>query len=150
MNVIMSLDQFSLDHIYFQESIKNTVMDNSDFIRIIYSNPLFMLNGIYLQINLNIIRIEKFFNKYKCAFNVEDNKEVIEKIGAIERYILEKINIKNKNPQFCIIKQLMSGFIKIFVENPEKQNNYILKISGVWDAEEEYGITYKFIDINHP
>jgi len=111
-----------------------------------------MLNGIYLQINLKIIRIDRFFNKYKCIFNIEDNKEVIQRIHNIERYILEKINIKNKDPQFCIIKQLMFGFIKIFVETPEKQNihSYILKISGVWDAEEEYGITYKFIDINHP
>ncbi len=150
MNVITTLNQFSLDHIYFQESIKNTVMDNSDFIRIIYSNPLFMLNGIYLQINFDIIQIEKFFNKYKCLFNIEDNKEVIEKICLIEKYILEKVNIKNKKPHYCIMKQLMSGFIKIFVENPEKHSNYILKISGVWDSEEEYGITYKFIDINHP
>ena len=47
MNVVLDIDDFKLENVFFQDSVKNTVMDNSDFIRTLYSTELFTINGIF-------------------------------------------------------------------------------------------------------
>ena len=37
MNVVLDIDDFKLENVFFQDSVDNTVMDNSDFIRTLYS-----------------------------------------------------------------------------------------------------------------
>ena len=60
------------------------------------------------------------------------------------------MNIKDKIPQYKITEQLKSGNIKFFSENIDKINHYfMLKISGIWETDLCYGITYKFVKINH-
>ena len=151
MNVILELEQFDVNNVYFQESVKNTIMDNSNFIRVIYSNSVFMLNGIFIKFNLNIIHVEKSFNKFKCVFEKQRNTNEIVAISTIEKDLLSKINIANKKPIYRISEQLTNGFIKIFIDNNKLFNNnnqheFILKISGIWENESDYGITYKFIE----
>ena len=148
MNIVKRLDQYKETSIYFCEPIKNNVMNEGNFIRILYSNPIFVLNGIYLVFAINIISIEKYYNKYKCNFDLNYHRETIEKIRQIEENLLKKVNIRNKNPQFKITEQLRNGNLKIFTDNVEKINNncsFLLKISGIWETESSYGVTYKFI-----
>ena len=49
MNINVPIDKFDINNIFYSEKIKNTVMPDSYFIRIIYSNSLFTLNGVYLK-----------------------------------------------------------------------------------------------------
>ena len=50
--------------------------------------------------------------------------------------------------RFKISDQLKLGFIKMFSNEAMKETNVIvLKISGVWENEMEYGLTYKFSSI---
>ena len=152
MNVTININEFNDNNIIFTEPVKNTVMDDSNFIRILYSNDLFTLSGIFIKITLNIINIEKYFNKFKCSFHVDKNKYIIDCLSSIESNILGKIKIDNKTPRKKIYEQLNSGNIKLFTDNIIDiiPNLFIIKISGIWETEYEYGITYKFIDItNH-
>jgi hypothetical protein len=57
MNIVKTLEQYDDDCVYFCDPIKNNIMNDGYFIRIIYSSPLFMLNGIYIAININHITI---------------------------------------------------------------------------------------------
>jgi len=152
MNIVKTLDQYDENCIYFCDPIKNNVMNEGNFIRILYSTPTFVLNGIYLLIRLNDIIVEKYYNKYKCIFNVNNHKDIIEDVKAIEDSLLKKIHIKNKFPQNKIHDQLKNGNIKIFSDvNPKTYtNSFLLKISGIWETETHYGVTYKFSKINHP
>ena len=146
MNIVKTFDQYNEDFVYFCDPIKNTIMNDGNFIRIIYSNQLFILNGIYLEVNLTHYNIEKYFNKYKCSFDILHHKDIIEKIKLVEEMLLRKINIKGKIPQFKIYEQLKVGNIKVFADNIEKlSNTYLLKIAGVWETDMYYGVTYKFI-----
>ena len=44
---------------------------------------------------------------------------------------------------------LRFGNLKIFTDIGNKSScSFILKISGIWETEEKYGLTYKFIKIN--
>lgn len=152
MNIVTTLDQFSSHSIYFADPIKNTVIPNSNFIRIYYSNNNFTLNGIYLLINLYNTSTEKYYNKYKCQFPVNDNSEVISQLINIENAILIKNTIPDKIPQCILSQQLKSGYMKLFAENNSNfpsNMKFILKISGLWENISEYGITYKFIPVTY-
>jgi hypothetical protein len=65
MNIVKNIDQYNEDNVYFLEPIKNNIMNNGNFIRIIYSTSLFILNGIYVNINLNCVSVDKYYNKYR-------------------------------------------------------------------------------------
>lgn len=147
MNIVKTFEQYNSDYVYFCEPIKNNIMNEGNFIRIIYSTPFFVLNGIYIFINITNSAIEKYYNKYKCSFDVEKHKEVIENIYKIEESILKKTNITNKMPQFKIYEQLKNGNIKIFIDNIEKINGFALKIAGLWETDTQYGLTYKFVTL---
>ena len=128
MYVVLGIDDINVNHIFYQEKVKNTVMDNSKFLRIIYSNELFMLNGIFITFNLNLSAIERSFNKYKCIFDAKTNQEFICKIANIEKNIMMVNTIVNEAE--C-----------------KSKNEFILKIYGIWENECEYGLTYKFINV---
>ena len=64
MNVIKKLDQYDEKCVFFCEPIKNNIMNDGNFIRILYSNELFVLNGIYLIFSINSMNVEKYYNKY--------------------------------------------------------------------------------------
>lgn len=152
MNIIKTIDQYDDNCIYFCDPIKNNVMNEGNFIRILYSSSTFVLNGIYLLVRFNDINIEKYYNKYKCIFNINAHREIIESIKIVEDNLLKKINIKYKSPQNKIYDQLKNGNIKIFSDSNFKpySNIFLLKISGIWETETQYGVTYKFSKINHP
>ena len=72
MNIILNINSISSNNIYFYDSVKNTIINNSNFIKITYSNNYFILNGIYIKIKLpNIgycsIRVS-FLCKYCSTF----------------------------------------------------------------------------------
>lgn len=149
MNIVKKLDQFNENYIYFCDPIKNNIMNNGTFIRILYSNNFVVFNGIYLFIELNDLIIEKYYNKYKCSFNTIVNKDIIDRIYEIEDSILKKINIPDKIAQYKINEQLKNGIIKLYNDFSTKTNTcFILKISGIWETNYNYGLTYKFIKIN--
>ena len=151
MNIVKTFEQFDEKNIYYCDPIKNNVISDGNFIRIIYSTPHFALNGINLFISLHNVFVEKYYSKYKCSFNIDTHHVLIENIRRMEESLLKNIHILNKIPQYKIYEQVKNGNIKIFSDNIEKTNNlFMLKISGIWETAQFYGATYKFIKINHP
>jgi hypothetical protein len=147
MNILVkNIEQYNDDYVYFSEPIKNNIMNNGNFIRIIYSNSLVTFNGIYIKIDINHTHIDKYYNKYRCNFNVNDYKHTIEKIYEIEQRLLKKTGINGKTPQHKIHEQLKNGNIRVFSESLEQIGKiFILKIAGVWETENDFGLTYKFL-----
>ena len=149
MNIVKRIDQYNDNNLFFCDPIKNNVINEGNFIRILYSTPYFTLNGIFLLLNLNDIICEKYYLKYRCTFNVAMNKDIIEHLKIIEEDILKKYDIKDKIIQFKIHEQLINGNIKVFTDIGKKNSaSFILKISGIWETQYNYGLTYKFITIN--
>jgi len=150
MNLAINIDDYNENNVFFHEAIKNTVIDNSNFIRCIYSNELFTLNGIYIKFNLHISHIDKYFNKYKCNYEKESNQYVLGVLEHIETSILHRKNIQNKRMIYKIREQINLNNIKLFTENVDNliYGRFILKISGIWENETEYGITFKFMDVS--
>jgi hypothetical protein len=146
MNFVTSLEQYNENFIFFCEPIKNNIMNDGNFIRILYSTSEMILNGIYLLVTINDFTCDKYYNKYRCCFNTAMHRDLIVKMKTIEENILEKINIKDKIPQFKIFEQLSNGNIKIMNDITNTNScTFILKVSGIWETQQNYGLTYKFI-----
>ena len=146
MNIVKNIYQYNEDYVYFCEPIKNNIMNNGNFIRIIYSTSFFILNGIYISIQINYTSVDKYYNKFKCSFDINQYKELIEKLKIIENGLLKKSGILGKIPQYKIYEQLKNSNIKVFSDSFDKiGNTFLLKIAGIWETETEYGLTYKFI-----
>ena len=136
MNLYIDSTEYNIDNVQFLESIKNTVMNDSTFVRIIYSNKLLTLNGIYVSLKLD-------YN------NINNNSDVIIFLENMERDILKKYNT-NKIPLYKIKEQFIYIYTK-YINNSSKStivntnNNHIIKISGLWETSKDYGITFKFV-----
>lgn len=145
------VEDININHIIICDPIKNSVMQHSNFYKIVYSNEIVSLNGLYILFNLNKINQ----NKEKILFQYSDNKITIDKIAIIEEYILKLINSK-KNKIYKITELLNNGYIKYcyndYSINNITSNNFnnvnkslILKISGIWETKENVGVTFKII-----
>ena len=149
MNLVKKIDQYNDNHVFFCEPIKNNIMNDGNFIRIMYSTNNVVFNGVYLLIQLQDITCETYYTKYKCNFNTIKHKDMIDKIKVIEETMLKKCEFSNKIPQNKIYEQLKNGNIKIFADIGSKPLcSFILKISGIWETQNNYGLTYKFIHSN--
>lgn len=151
LNLIKTIDQYDENNVFYCDPIKNNIIGEGQFIRILYSNNIVTMNGIYLLIKLNDATLEKFYNKYKCTFDISHQFGLIEKIKNIEETLLNKIDVKGKTKQLKIYEQLKSGNIKIYCNdiNTKINNHFVLKISGIWETDTLYGLTYKFLKVNH-
>ena len=154
MNLVLSLKQFKPHYIYFQEKINNNIIENSKFIRIYYSEPNFTLNNIPIKIEFENVHYERKRNQCYCYFDVKKHEKMIQYISQIEQYILFMSRIYEKIPVMSLNQQFNSGYFRIpyFTENSKKlssNNCFNLKISGIWETDTHFGITYKFFTINH-
>lgn len=111
--------------------------------------PEISFNSINIFLIFKDITIRKFYNKWKCIFN---DISVRNSLINIESNILQKLRLNNKNPVYSITQQIQNNMFKIFSDKivPGEFSNYtvVLRISGIWESEKEYGITYKFVDFN--
>ena len=149
MNIVKKIDQYDEKCVFFCEPIKNNVMNEGNFIRILYSNSYFTLNGIYLLINLTDVFCDKYYTKYKCIFNPAIHKDLINQLKMLEENLMNKCDFQNKIPQYKIYEQLINGSIKLSNDiGNRSQSNLILKISGIWETQDKYGLTFKFVKIN--
>jgi hypothetical protein len=141
-------EHFNKNYIYFNEPIQNTIISESRFIRILYSTPNIIFNGINILLKINIENVDKQYNKNIIYYNIEKNAEMVNNIKNIEENILEKYSTE-KEPAFNLISQVNTGALKLFSDYNEKKKNIdvILKISGLWEDNLSYGITYKFLSV---
>lgn len=142
---ILDINNILLNNIYFNKSVKNNILNNGYFTKINYSDDIIIMLGLYIKIDFQDIQYESYYNKTKCNFSLIKNNELIEQIKNLEINIIDKFII-SKIPQYSLYEQLKNGNIKIY--NFKKINNmFLLRISGIWENDTHYGLTYKIIPL---
>lgn len=131
MNLVFNMNEISYNNIFFYESVKNTVMNDSSFIRIMYSNNDVILNGIYVKIDIC---------KDENTIGLIDNIDKLEK-SILNHYNCDKIQSNKLKEQF--------KYHITRINNKDTIYSYLLKISGIWETDNIIGLTYKFIYL-HP
>lgn len=159
MNIIFDINKFTLGYTFFLEPKRNMIMDGI-FSKIIYSNQYFTLNGIYLYFPIEIHSTEKAMNKNIIKFYPLShiNSQIIQELSKIEHRIIEyykQLNNISKKPSNLLSKQLHSGGLKLYKEYNDYNHfydskpTYIVKISGIWENDDEVGINYKVVESFH-
>jgi hypothetical protein len=151
MNIIPP--HIDCNYIYYNNPVKNTILDYGSFIRLGYSDSSVNLNGIYIAIKIKKTSCKKYFNKIIISFNYEDNSYVINDILNLEKHILTKIDKKSYNSVFKLREQLLTGEIRVYNRYSLDEGSYfdkdeieiMLKISGIWLNDYSCGLTFKYI-----
>lgn len=102
----------------------------------------------------NIPPLYPYKSVYKFDPNLEDNRETVVMLCMMEEQILEYYknmwNVQKTNV-YNLKSSLLNGNIKIHDEMDASAyrhpNEYILKISGVWETNMNVGLTFKFMYI---
>ena len=153
----INIEDFDYSHIILCEAIKNSIILYNNFYKLLYSNEIVTFNGIYILINLNYSHIIKD----KIFFDISNNLDIINKINNIEYKLLDILNIKKEKKKKLkdflkngIIKfsysdydEIDNNFIKLKKINDINIENFILKISGIWENKDNIGITFKIINV---
>ena len=124
------------------------------FTKILYSNEYLTTIGIYLTIEFQGASITLVNNKSILHFERKNyNNNLCQKISQVENDILEYyrtlFNCK-KNLVTILSDHLNNNCLKLYMKENNKSNsmNTIIKISGVWETDRDFGITYKFIEVD--
>lgn len=138
-------NKFELRCIYLGSSIHNRVLSNGNFSRLYYSTEFCSFTGIYILLQFQDLYFlnDVSTNCNKMGIQLEKNKNILTKIRTIEHKILTTLPIKNKKPVFIIFNDLLRGYIKVNYKSTT--NDLLLKISGIWETEYAYGLSYKYI-----
>lgn len=147
-NLAMDIEQFNSDNLYFSQPVKNNIIDQGYFYRLQYSNEIITINCLQFILPMTNTTLIKYYNKYKCIFN-DNNNDIVKKLHDLEIKILAKINTEKK-PKYNLYDQVKNNSIKFFSMNDynDKPGKFdiLFKISGVWEDADNYGITYKCCD----
>lgn len=151
MNIVLYMDSFNDDYINFLET-KENMITNGHFTKIIYSNSFFSMNGLYFFFPINIKDINHNYNKTFVKFDIhqEINEKIISYLSNIELSLLRLYDTDNNKVHKPIFnQQLISGYVKIHTKGViNKNSRFIVKLSGLWENNNEIGITYKIINVS--
>lgn len=132
--------KYTNKNIFIMQPIKNTMINQGLFHKLLYSNHIFTSNGLYININF---MNTKWING-RLYYDISTNSDLLNRVAEIEKYILEKVSICKKY-HYKIYDQIKNGNLK----KNNANSNIVLKISGVWENDNSIGISFKIISINN-
>jgi hypothetical protein len=168
MSFLIHPHMFDTRHLHFGIAVQNNDdTTDSNFSRIIYSTNHISLNGLGVVMNLSGAKNEQHYNKMFLLFDptLPANQTLVAQLHDIECKTINKyVDSVLGSARRCIhslTDQLNSGCIKAYVNDHSgsndvtasganaivnaNRNQLMLKICGVWETNDECGITYKFI-----
>ena len=159
MNLILDINNFNIYNLQFSESKNNIIIDGS-FTKTYYSTENYILNGIFLIFDIKPTEVNKFVyhneynnsdrnDKYIIYFELNENMELFQNIIDVEKKILEYYkNYKNCNkiPDYILKNHIMNKNLKYYKNIHGDMNKFYLKISGIWENYNHFGITYKIVE----
>ena len=128
MNVlVLDMNSYSPNGFHYLETKQNMIMDGV-FTKLVYVDAHFTMNSVFIA----------------CCFQQDAGKYAsVNSILQLEKELLSQYMLRKKcqekNPVYKIESHI---WIKL-------QENSILKISGIWETENEFGLTYKFFPLIH-
>jgi len=152
MNIlVLPITEIIPEYIYYLDSKNNMLMDGI-FTKVIYTNEWFTMNGLYINLPIEMQCIDTNNNyKQTVFFSVSQYSTLLHQLDLLEQNILSKYipTDKNKHKSFLIMQSLKLGYFRILKGDnfpTKKITGFVLKISGIWENANEYGLSYKIMD----
>ena len=150
MNIVLKYNDFNIENINLLKKRNNTVIEGT-FTKFTYSDENLTMNGIYLQLSIYNMAVNKDDKITAITFQPYDkqNIEYIQYITSIETQILKyynNMNRSNKKLVGILTNKLYSGNIRSHLSTRLNINNTLtIKISGIWETNGEIGLAIKLI-----
>ena len=168
MSFLIYPHTFDMGHVHFGTAVQNNDdTADSNFSRIIYSTKHISFNGLGIVMHLASAKHEQHYNKTFMLFDpmLPANQMLVSQMHDIECKIINQyVDSVLGSARRCIhslTDQLNSGCIKAYVNDHAGSNDVtasganaiinangnqiMLKICGIWETNDDCGITYKFI-----
>ena len=141
---VLNIEDCNIDHFHFLDSKSNLIMEGV-FTKLIYALSSFTINSIY--INFPIKNSSPLKNS--IIFDQVHDRNLFSVYRKLEYDLLQSYatthNI-NKKPNYSMANMFAYGKSKFF--NADIVSSFLMKVSGIWESETEYGVTYKIVDAN--
>jgi hypothetical protein len=160
MSFLIYPHNFKACHLHFGNAVQNNDATDSKFSRIVYSTKHISFNGVGILVDLAGTQHDPHYNKVFMRFDpgLSVNKTIVSQLHDIECSIVgkyaEAVMGGTRRCVHSLRDQLNSGHIKAYVNDhvgdatataTAHVQQIMLKICGVWETNDECGITYKFI-----
>ena len=167
MFIVIPIERIEYNAIQYGEKVQNVVMNNSSFVKLYYSESNVVINGLFIQVIFNDVNVKQLDNYTKIFFKQnEEYNRILERLDELETTILKKYEERfnpiqktlmtrsgtnkpiRKVPVLKLRQQFERSYLKVNynIENRTTMR-LLIKISGLWITDTEYGITYKFIPV---
>ena len=146
MFLYLQPSQFHIQNIYFLEKKINMIMDGF-FTKFVWTNSFMTMNGLFFKLPPCSVNYSNIL-----TIDINSQKEWLYKMCVIEKQLLQYyqmyFNIINKTPVYTLKTQLQKGTMKYYrdIETGSTNTIFYLKISGIWENQNENGITFKIIE----
>jgi hypothetical protein len=146
MNIFsLHIENCNVDKMTFLDTKPNIIMDGM-FSKFLYTETYFTLNSVLIHIPFTNVQVKQLYpNKMVIQFDL--HSEFIKKIIQLEKDLIDKYihfhpSTLNKQVQFSIKENINNKKLKI---QEGIGNTFFIKLSGIWESDFHYGVTFKFI-----
>jgi len=150
MNLVLKNDQFNIECVQFMKTRKNIIMENSLFIKMLYSDENMVMNSIFIEFPVK----PRDINRNLLFYQPSENEALLQQMAQIERDILSyyrMIHLCDKTEIHLMTTQLERGNIKFnyipSTASPIVHEKFVMKISGIWENSDTLGLNYKLFVI---
>lgn len=160
-----NIDNVNIYNLILSHPTANSIIPESKYYKLLYSTNYLTFYSLYIEITFKDIAVNYVDNL--ITINKMENRDIIYKLKLLEINILKNLNLYNKKCNYKLGESLDNNIIK-YVNNYEnisishnkntnnmintinsniisKNTNIILKISGIWESNNYYGISFKFM-----
>ena len=150
MYIVCPIEYIVCENIHFLDTRKNVIIDGN-FTKLYYSDSSVSLNALYIDFPIHVSSLKSSNNFITFLLTNEENLNLIKRLIKLEMEILNYYKLYfgiQKEKSLSLQAQLKRGNLKLYHTTSENGCHpipFILKISGVWETDNQIGITYKFI-----
>ena len=166
-----NIKNFNTNNVIILDPIKNSMIEQSIFYKLLYSNEFITFNGIFLYFQLENVSFNK--DRIYLTKDNQNNLNILNNIINVENRLFNIMNSKknknyklrdviynnnikfsktdidfNKFNKFNKISKTDIDFNEFNSISDKNKHHFILKLSGFWETNENIGLTFKIIKIN--
>ena len=150
MYITTDIIDFNIKNVFLHEPVKNILKTGCEFMKVIYSNKLFVMNGVYVDVAFKNIEIQRRKDTYKMKVDKVQNKEMLDIISKIEKDLLDLLpnelsKIYSLRSEYDKMRQLKKYGDVELASGVHNNLMYTLRIFGVWRDSTRCGLNYQFM-----
>ncbi len=168
MQLAIPLSAVNVNHVYFVDKKRNTVIEG-EFTKVLYSSGDFVMTGLFVHCPVGILRAIRQpvaptpppgFLPMPLPLVAPGSgqdahlplRECIDRLCELERDLLANYGIlyaPTKQPLYCLQNHLLTAAASqqrtLWGDAVDKQSSSccVVKVSGIWETREHVGITVK-------